>query len=75
MKFLEIIKSKSVATIHGRLKCFLCENICSFIGLLEDEPDGAATESSSNRGGIDRISSCQEFWNLEYVRLEYLHIL
>ena len=29
------------------------------------KPDGAATESSSNREGIDRNSSCQEFWNLE----------
>ena len=30
-----------------------------------EKPDGAATESSSNREGIDRNSSCQEFWNLE----------
>ena len=36
------------------------------------KPDGAATESSSNRGRIVRNFSCQEFWNLEqeYWRFE-----
>ena len=33
--------------------------------LYNSKPDGAVTESSSNREGIDRNSSCQEFWNLE----------
>ena len=32
-------------------------------------PDGAASESSSNRERIDRNFSCQEFWNLDHVRV------
>ena len=53
----------------------ISSDLIKFQFSLKLKPDGAATESSSNRGGIDRISSCQEFWNLEYVRLEYLHRL
>ena len=32
------------------------------------KPDGAATESSSNRERIVRNSSCQEFWNSIEIR-------
>ena len=34
----------------------------------------ATLESSSKRGGFDRISNCQKFWNFENWKLEIQNI-